>query len=276
MLPAPSTATPFAPSNDEIDGDHVTAMLKLTGASAVPVVVPFSVGGTAFSVDYSGLPASPITMNPGTAQIPLAARIMGDSIDEPDEIVVITLGPDPQNAQLGSPTSFTGTIIDNEIPTVSFTQAGQYNSTETGSLTVTARLSTTHSSPVTVPITIGGTATGGGVDYSIATGSNVSIAADGRSGAVTIPAGSPETALTINLVPDGLDEYNETVTLTMGTPTNAVKGTPDLHTVTIADANNPASVVSFAQSSQTSGAESGSLTVTAKSSVVSGKPINIP
>ena len=105
------------------------------------------------------------------------------------------------------------------------------------------------------PFTVGGTATGGGTDYSI-TGSPI-----------TIPAGSASQNITITINDDALDENDETVIVTMGTPINAAQGATTIHTATIMDNENP--LVSFTSAGQTGSEGSVTLTVTAELSVVS-------
>jgi uncharacterized membrane protein len=88
---------------------------------------------------------------------------------------------------------------------------------------ITVQLSAVSGAPVTVPFTIGGTATRG-TDYTIAPESQV-----------VIPAGATGGGITITVVPDALPEPNETVIVTMGDPVNATKGTTTVHTATIND-----------------------------------------
>ncbi len=127
----------------------------------------------------------------------------------------------------GSNSCGEGTISSNYaitvVPTVSFTTATQSSAGEGGTMTVTVQLSKTTNQPVTVPFTLSGTAAGGGSDYSI------------TSSPVTISAGNTTATITITIVSDFLVEGNETVILTMGTPTNAVVGSTTEHTATITD-----------------------------------------
>jgi hypothetical protein len=107
-------------------------------------------------------------------------------------------------------------------PSVTFTTATQVSASESGTMTVTVELSTPYSQDVTVPFTISGTATLT-TDYSI------------TSSPITIPAGSTTATITITIVSDGTPESNETVILTMGTPTNASLGAITVHLATITD-----------------------------------------
>ncbi len=118
-------------------------------------------------------------------------------------------------------------VADYFVPaaaTVQFTAATQTASEGTTSITITAQLSATTTANVAVPFTLSGTASGNGTDYTLATASPLMIA-----------AGSLAASITINLVNDTLDEPNETIVVTMGTPTNAIAGATTVHTATIID-----------------------------------------
>ena len=88
-----------------------------------------------------------------------------------------------------------------------------------------------------------GTATGSGTDYTLANGT-LTISAGDTSGTITIAG----------IVDDTLDEVDETVIVTLSSPTNAALGSDDAHTYTITD-NDSAPVVDF-NLTASSGAES--------------------
>jgi hypothetical protein len=164
----------------------------------------------------------------------------------------------PTNATAAAPTVHTATITDNDsAPTVSWTSASQSGAENVGTMTVTAQLSATSGLDVTVPFTLGGSATqGAGADYTI------------TASPITIPAGSDNATITITVNDDGIDEADETVIVTMGAPTNATAAAPTVHTATITD-NDSAPTVSWTAASQ-SGAEGvGTMTVTAQLSATS-------
>jgi hypothetical protein len=73
-----------------------------------------------------------------------------------------------------------------------------------------------------VPFTLSGSATQGS-DYTI------------TASPLTIPAGSLSADITITVSDDSIDENDETVVITMGTPTNATQGATTVHTATITD-----------------------------------------
>ena len=64
-----------------------------------------------------------------------------------------------------------------------------------------------------------GTATGSGTDYTLANGT-LTISAGDTSGTITIAG----------IVDDTVDEVDETVIVTLSSPTNAALGSDDAHT----------------------------------------------
>jgi len=136
----------------------------------------------------------------------------------------------------------TATIMDNDSePVVSFEEDSQSAVEDTGTMTVRVELDHSTGSDVSVQFVVSGTADGGGTDYTLITASPV-----------TIPAGDTEVDIEIRIEEDTLVEDDETVILTMGTVTNATKGTTDVHTATIMD-NDSEPVVSFEEDSQSVG-----------------------
>jgi len=113
------------------------------------------------------------------------------------------------------------------VPSVSFTESSQAVAENAGIATITAALSGVSNVQVTVPFTVAGTASNP-EDYTI-TGSPL-----------TIPAGEISAVISISIVDDTSDESEETVVVTMGTPTNAAPAAPTEHTVTMTDNDEPA------------------------------------
>lgn len=95
--------------------------------------------------------------------------------------------------------------------TVSFTKAGQTKAESAGTITITAQLSGTSGEDVSVPFTVTGTAKDP-ADYTV------------TKSPLKIKAGETSADITITLVDDHLNEPNETVIVTMGTPVKADKG----------------------------------------------------
>ncbi|MFA6027570.1 MAG: Calx-beta domain-containing protein [Patescibacteria group bacterium] len=204
-----------------------TITAEASYAPALDITVPYIVTGTATggATDYS-ITASPITITAGNTTADITVTITNDTLDEDDETVIVTMG-DPTNGIKGATIEHTGTITDNDsAPTVTFTSALQSGAENVGTMTITAELSTASGKNVSIPYTIAGTATGSGTDYSI------------TASPISITAGNTTANITITVTDDTLDESNETVIATMGSPTNATQGATIEHTATITD-NDP-------------------------------------
>ena len=150
----------------------------------------------------------------------------------------------PSNATLGSDDTHTYTITDNDsAPVVDFNTTSSNGAESVSAKAITVDLSTASGQNVTVNYAVTGTATGSGTDYTLA------------NGTLTINAGSTSGAITIaSIVNDSLDEANETVIVTLSSPTSATLGSDDTHTYTIND-NDNAPVVDF-NTTSSNGAES--------------------
>ena len=150
----------------------------------------------------------------------------------------------PSNATLGSDSAHTYTINDDEnTPTIDFNTTSSSGAESVSSAGLTVDLSAESSQNVTVSYAVTGTATGSGTDYTLA------------NGTLTISAGSTAGTITIaSIVNDALDEANETVIVTLSSPSNATLGSDSVHTYTITDNDNTPTIDFNATSS--SGAES--------------------
>src|SRR6185369_3984704 len=159
--------------------EGTTAMLTVvrTGLNlASGVTVDYAVtGGTATNGTDYNLVNGTLTFNAGIASRSIPVPTVNDSLFEGPETVIVTLSNPTGGATLGSPAATTLTITDNDSPgTVQFSAAA-YSVTENVpsgifNLTVT-RAGLNLAAGIVVNYTvIGGTATGGGVDYTLADG----------------------------------------------------------------------------------------------------------
>jgi Flp pilus assembly protein TadG len=195
--------------------------VRLLPAQTVPVSVPFILSGTALQgQDYTMGTSSPLVIPAGSTSANITVNLIADSVYERDESVVVELG-NPTNAVLGEPNVHTLTILnDTPLPVVSFAQPGQNVEENVGNASVQVQLDIASSLPITVPLTLGGSATPGS-DYVF------------NQTQVIIPPGSLGLPLSVQIIDDTLRELDETILLSMGPPTNAVLGTPGAHTITI-------------------------------------------
>jgi fibronectin type 3 domain-containing protein len=127
--------------------------------------------------------------------------------------------------------------IDPPLPappvSVFFASSGSNGPENTPSAPVEVDLNQILGVDVTVDYAVvGGTATGGGVDYNL------------PAGTLTIPAGSTSADIFVGIVDDDLSESDETIEITLFNPTNAGLG-QSTYTFTILD--NDASVISAPQ-----------------------------
>lgn len=109
-----------------------------------------------------------------------------------------------------------------EATDINFTAISQTAEESVGVLTVVVELNEPQTDLVTVPFNLSGTAVNN-TDYSI------------TASPVTIPAGEQQVLITIYLANDGINEAEESLTIKLGTPTNATVGPQDTHTITIKD-----------------------------------------
>jgi len=247
-------------------GSEVTAAVSLTvalsAASGQTVTVPFTITGTATGVDFSAS-ASPVTFAAGITSQTIALTVVNDTGSEGNETVIVTLGT-PTNATPGAITAHTYTILDDDSTrTVAFAVATSSGSESMATVNLAVNLSAAFGKAVTVPFTVTGSATGGGTDHTLANGS------------LSFAIGDVTRNVIFTVVNDVVDEPNETVIVTLGTPTNATLGATTVHTYTITDDDAPPTVAFTGGTS--SGAESATtVTLTVNLSAASTQIVTVP
>ena len=207
---------------------YTNIAINLSAASGMTVTVPYGVSGTALSgIDFSLAP-SPIVIPAGSTSVNLRLDIIDDSMDEDAETLTVGLQP-PINATLGGPKNHTVTITDNDgPPAVYFTLDTQSAYEDSGSMNVGVRLATASGKPVSVPITVSGTALAP-EDYALYVNNQP------FNGTLNFAPGVSLLVIEIRLVDDTMYEAEETVIFDIGTPTNATVGSPSRHTARIQD-----------------------------------------
>ena len=256
----------------EADGTVLAFELTLSAAQSSAFLVPFSVSGTAESTDVGGtdysIPSSPLLIPAGAETQQFFVIINDDPTEEPDESVIVTLEPS-SDYRLGLTTIHTVTIVDNDTPvipdpTINVAIETQTVDEEAGTVTFEILLSAASSVPVTVPISLSGTATRN-ADYTTTTTS------------VTIPVGSTSATVVFNVIDDTSEETaQETIIATLGTPTGAVRGTSLVHTVLINDNDSPPPFVSVSAVSQTANENLGSATFDVLLSSALSQDVTVP
>jgi len=221
-----------APLNVERLGDtNVSCSVEwaYTGGTAVP-----------FSDFFGG--SSTINFAAGQTIIALPISIIDDAVAELDETAGFIL-QNPVNATLGSPTSATLTIYDNDAsnpPPASVVQFitdvyGRNENAGDASLTVTRSGNTSNACSVSWSVTGGGASSP--ADYSP------------TSGTLNFAAFETFKNISLLITDDALVESNETVHLTLSSPSNTAIGFPSNAVLTIFDNDvsnaPPATVVQF-------------------------------
>ena len=250
------------------EGDSGTAdlafVVTLTGSTSQQVTVAYADAGTGTATsgtDYTAVTAGTLTFAAGDSAKTVTVAVTGDTVDEPNETVVLQLSS-PSNATLtGGVTELdgTGTITDDDgAPELSISSPSvAEGDSRTANLEFVVSLAGVTSQQVTVAYADTGTGTAAsGTDYTAVT-----------AGTLTFAAGDTAKTVTVAVTGDTVDEPNETVVLRLSSPSNATLsgGASTLDgTGTITD-DDAATAVSL-EISPTSVAESAdatSITVTA-------------
>ncbi|AVS92808.1 Ig domain-containing protein,Calx-beta domain-containing protein [Paracidovorax avenae] len=197
----PSASIAVSPASVAEDGNaNLVYTVNLSQPSPSALSIGFSVGGTATSgTDYAAV-NSPLVIAAGQTSGTITVNPTPDTTVEPDETVVIILNAG-SGYTVGSPSSATGTILNDDQPALSVNDVSQ-NEGNSGTTNFTFTVSL--SQPA-------GT---GGVSFNIATADGTATAgtdyiASSVTG-LTIPAGSSSATFTVQVVGDTLNEPNET------------------------------------------------------------------
>ncbi|MEM7181849.1 MAG: Calx-beta domain-containing protein [Spirochaetota bacterium] len=203
--------------------------VTLSVATEAGVTVDYATAdntATTADSDYTGISTTTLNIAALATSNTLTVVVNGDAKDEVDESYYVNLS----NASVGTITDSQGkgTITnDDSPPTVQFASASSSSGDETATnRTVTLNLSATSSKTITVQVTDAGSGSAtSGTDYT-AIGSPVTV---------TFNAGSTSETVTIPVLQDLLFEGDETIALTLGSPSNASLGSQTSYTFTITD-----------------------------------------
>lgn len=239
----------------------MTFVISLSNASSQNITVDYAAsGGTATGggTDYS-LTSGTATITAGTTTANVVVTINDDAIDEADETFYLNLS-NPTAATI-SDNQAMGTITDDDgTPSLSINDVTAAENA--GTLVFTVTLSGVSSQNVTVDYAAsGGTATSGGLDYTLA------------AGTATITAGNTTTTITVNISDDALYEISETFNVGLTNSTNAtVSDGTGVGTITDNDA---APTLVFSAASQTVAETAGTATLTVNLSAAAGVAMTV-
>ena len=202
----------------------VTMMVSLTHPYPQAVSIPYAAtgGSAAYGVDYA-LPAGNLEIPAGDTYGVITMQVIDDNLVEANESVTVTLYP-PEGVALAMPSTFTYTILDDdaERPTVGFKLSSTNGLENVSPANLEVRLSKPAGQTITVAYTVtGGSATGGGVDYTLA------------NGTLSFSAGTISKFISPAIVNDTLVEPDETIQVTLSSPSGATLGPIISHSYTI-------------------------------------------
>jgi hypothetical protein len=240
----------------------VSVQVQLSAISSSPITVPLSLSGSATpGIDFLFYKYS-LVIPPGSSSASFNIQVLDDQVWESYETAVVTMGQ-PTNAVLGVPNAYLLTLVDDDPqPEVGFVQADQSVEENAGNVSVQVQLSAVSSLPITVPLSLSGSATPG-IDFLF------------DQDSVVIPPGSSSASLNIQVLDDLLPESYETVVIALGQPTNAVLGMPNAFPLTLVD-DDPQPEVNFVQSDQSVDESAGTVSIQLQLSSVSSLPITVP
>jgi predicted outer membrane repeat protein len=224
--PVVTVSSSMFPTTSEGSFSPAQFTLSRTDSTMMPLTVNVSLGGTATGggTDYtaSGISGGTVTFQPGSSTATVNVTAVTDGVYDPDETVTLTVDPgsgyDP-----GSPDSAQVTITDT-LPTITVTALSSTIG-EGGSIAyIYFNRSGDLSQALTVNYEAGGTATGGGTDYTLYAGATISFSAWQSMATVQVAIND-----------DGLSELTEAITLTATSGTGYRVGSPAGATVSILD-----------------------------------------
>jgi hypothetical protein len=227
-----------SPASVTEDGaTNLTYTFTRTGFTALPLVVNYTIGGTAtFGAspnDYTQTgattftpPTGTITFGAGSSTAILTIDPETDATAEPDETVDITLAPG-LGYTVGTPSSATGTILNDD--TVVSVAVSPLSTAEGGAnLVYTFTRTGSTGGALTVNFSVGGTASFP-ADYS-QTGATTFTP---PTATVTFGAGNSTATVTVTPLTDCMVEGSETVEFTVTPGTGYGVGSPSTATGTI-------------------------------------------
>ncbi len=256
-------------TGNAVETSNASANVELNYYPASSVTVDYATSdGTATTADndYTAVAGTTLTFSAGTIEQTASVTVIDNAISEGNEDFTITISSPSAGLNLGTSTIYTHTIIDDDnTRKINFSSASSANSESTTSVNIQVTISSADASNATTAdyTVTGGTATGGGVDYTLA------------SGTVTISAGTATTAdISLSINNDALDEDNETIIIELSNSSNASLGTTTQHTYTIND--DDATPTVYFTTTSASGAESvSSKNVEVKLSAASSKDVTV-
>lgn len=262
ILPRVSFVETAPSSAAEDTSPQIEVRLDLPPKAAV--TVELGVSGTASDADRGVTDGQVITFaaNEMSQLVPLG--VVQDALDEDDETIELALqNPSARLLLATTDTTRTHTIEDDDpLPAVGFA-AASVSKKENQPVALDVQLSAPSGRTVTVAYTM---------SYGTATAADATVT--GAPGIVSFAPGETTKKITVALTDDALDEPDETLTVTLASPSNATLGTA-ASTVTIVDNDDPPAVA-FMQATAAVNEAMTTVNLTVALSAPSGFAVTVP
>jgi len=188
---------------------------------------------TAFGtgIDFT-LPPGVLTFAAGETAKNIVLSVVNDTVDEPDNLVTLLLA-NANGANVSGTGNYYGyTIMDDDGPPANpyagFAAAASTVLESAGTVELAVSLATPATAACTVDYAVtGGTATGGGTDYTLA------------AGTLSFAPGDTVQTVPLAIVDDAVVDAAETVIVTLSNPVSLQLGSVTTHTLTITDNDLP-------------------------------------
>ena len=231
VLPGVSFSTQTASVSE--DAGTATVTVQLSASPSVQTTVPVrTTDGTATAgEDYTALTTDVVFAANATGaglRQTVSIPIIDNSLDTPDKTFTVAFGTLPDSVVADTPASVTVTIVNDDVPVVSFVENAVTVNEDAGTATVTVQLSRETIRPLTIPLRTVNIAAEAGEDYTLTQDVMFAVGASGADLRQTV---------SINIIDDNLDEDEaEAFEVRFGTlPSGVAASTPAIVTVTITD-----------------------------------------
>lgn len=194
-------------------------------AGEEPLTVELAVSGSAIpGADYEALPDE-VVIPAGSTSVTLAVNAVDDDLKEADELVTLTVRASP-NYNVGTTGPVSVTLKDNDggaAAAVGFKSAASAVLESQTSIKLPVVLSAAVSGAVAVNYAVTGGTAHSGADFNLS------------AGTLNFSANQRLATINFNLINDSLPEADETIVITLSSPSGAVLDVRTSHTLTIID-----------------------------------------
>ncbi len=241
-----------------------TVELAVSSAKTVTATYSTAPGTAVAGVDYV-VQTGTVTFAPGTTTQTIAIPLLNNGVAVDNKTFTLTLAT-PTNAGFTDPTA-TATIRDvSSLPAIEIEDTSIVEADAgTTNATFVVTLSKPSTTPVTVTYTTADDTAKAGADY---------VA---KTGTITFSPGITQQTVTVAVIGDTKDEFNNSFLLKLSAPQGATLGTTEAQCVIVSNDPPPQAhlPVAITVAEPAVGATT-TVTVTATLSVPSGKPVELP